>query len=75
MDNPTYYEIRVHGQLTDQWSDWFDELVIRNEAEGESTITGPFSDQAALMGLLNRLAALNIKLISVRVVEQINSDN
>ena len=65
MDRPCGYEIRVEGYLTDRWSDWFEALAIRNEPNGETTLTGWLNDQAALFGVLNKIQALNLTLISV----------
>jgi hypothetical protein len=65
MDRPSIYEIRVEGHLTDRWSDWFEELAIRNEPNGETVLTGLLSDQAALFGVFNKIQALNLTLISV----------
>jgi hypothetical protein len=65
MDAPCVYEIRVEGCLAGDWSDWFDGLEIRNEHHGETILTGPMEDQAALFGLLIKLHDLNLILISV----------
>ena len=65
MDEPHQYEIRVEGHLTDRWADWFEGLAIRHEAQGETTLAGPISDQAALFGVLGKIHALNLTLISV----------
>ncbi len=65
MDKPYIYEIRVEGHLSDCWSDWFEGLSIRNEPGGETTLIGSFTDQAALFGMLGRIHALNLALISV----------
>lgn len=65
MDKPCTYEIRVEGQLSDHWSDWFEGLVMRNDPNGETTLSGPLTDQAALFGVLNKIQALNLVLISV----------
>ncbi len=65
MDKPFVYEIRVEGHLTDRWSVWFEGLAIRNEPDGETTLAGAISDQAALFGVLNKIQALNLTLISV----------
>ena len=65
MDEPCIYEIRVKGHLTVGWSEWFDGLVILNDPGGESILSGPLSDQAALLGLLTRIHALNLTLLSV----------
>lgn len=66
MDKPYIYEIRVEGQLTDRWSDWLGGLTLRPEADGETTLRGPLPDQAALLGILAQLHALNLTLISVQ---------
>ncbi len=65
MNKSYHYEIRVEGYLTDDWSDWFEGLAIRNEPNGETTLSGMLSDQAMLFGLLNKIQALNLILISV----------
>ncbi len=75
MDRPCVYEIRVEGHLTDRWSDWFDGLSIKNEPNGETVLTGCINDQAALLGVLTKLQALNVTLISVQraTIEQIKA--
>ncbi len=68
MEKRFIYEIRVEEHLTDRWADWFDGLVIRNEPNGETVLTGWINDQAALLGVLSKLQALNVALISVQRV-------
>jgi hypothetical protein len=65
MDTPFIYEIHVEGHLTDALSNWFEDLAIQNEPTGETMITGLLGDQAALFGVLNKIQALNLTLISV----------
>lgn len=65
MDKTSFYEIRVEGHLSDRWSDWFDELVIRNDPNGEAILSGTFVDQSALFGTLTKIQVLNLTLISV----------
>ena len=65
MDKLCIYEIRVEEQLTDRWSDWFNGLVIHYDSDGKTTLSGPLVDQAALLGVLNQIQALNLTLISV----------
>ena len=62
---PHIYEIRVAGYLTEFWSDWFEGLQISNQPDGETVLRGKIVDQAALLGLLNKIYALNLTLISV----------
>ena len=66
MDKPNVYEIRVEGHLTDRWTDWFEELAIRNDLNGETTLSGLIIDQAALFSVLTKIHALNLTLISVK---------
>jgi hypothetical protein len=73
MNIPTIYEIRVEGHLSGRWSAWFAPLVIKNEANGESTLTGPVRDQAELHGLLHKVRDLNLTLLALRRIEQAQS--
>lgn len=66
MDTPHIYEIRVEGHLADRWSDWFEGLTIRNEANGDTILTGVLADQAALYGVLLKIHNLNLVLVSVQ---------
>ena len=65
MDAPRVYAFRVEGHLADRWSDWFEGLEIHNDLNGETTLTGLLTDQAALFGVLNKIHDLNLILISV----------
>ncbi len=62
---PTIYKIRIKGQLDSQWTDWFEGLTITLEDNGDTLLTGPVIDQAALHGLLKKVRDLGIPLISV----------
>ena len=66
MNNPYIYEIRIEGHLTDQWSDWFGGLVINSDAAGITTLNGVLTDQSALIGILGKIHALNLTIISVK---------
>jgi hypothetical protein len=62
---PEWYEIRVEGRLPGGWSDWFEGMDIQCGGPGESILSGPVADQAALHGILAKIRDLNLKLISV----------
>jgi hypothetical protein len=62
------FEIRVRGHLDESWSDWLDGLEVSLLDDDQMILTGPVSDQAALMGILNRLYGLNLALLSVSEV-------
>jgi hypothetical protein len=63
------YEIRVRGHLSDKRAAWFDGLTIQNLPNGDSLISGPVPDQAALHGLLIRIRDLGLPLLSVVQIE------
>ena len=68
QDRPTIYQIRIKGHLGPQWADWFEGLAITLEDNGDTLLTGPVVDQAALHGLLRKVRDLGMPLISaVRV--------
>ncbi|NTU82218.1 MAG: hypothetical protein HGA45_23040 [Chloroflexales bacterium] len=66
---PGRYTIRLKGQLDDRWADWFDGLTLTRAANGETLLTGPVADQAALHGLLRKVRDLGLPLLSVVQVE------
>jgi hypothetical protein len=63
-DRPMIYQIRVEGHLGPQWTDWFGGLSITLEDNGDTLLTGPVVDQAALHGLLSKVRDLGMTLIS-----------
>src|ERR1035437_10099118 len=65
---PMAYQIRITGQLGSRWADWFEGLTITLDV-GDTLITGPVVDQAALHGLLKRVRDLGMPLVSVSPVE------
>jgi hypothetical protein len=71
---PGFYEIRIKGHLVDRWADWFGGLTITLEDNGDTLLTGPVIDQAALFGLLRKVRDLGMPLISVICVEPGQAD-
>lgn len=63
------YEIRLKGHLDDQWTEWFEDLTITLEENGNTLLSGPMADQAALHGLLKKVRDLGMPLVSVSPVE------
>ena len=64
LNQPMVYQIRIKGHLGPQWTDWFGGLTITLEDNGDTLLTGPVVDQAALHGLLKRVRDLGVPLIS-----------
>ena len=64
-DEPTLYKIRIKGQLDHQWTDWFGGFAITLQPNGDTLLSGPIVDQAALHGVLRRVRDLGIPLVSI----------
>ena len=70
-----YVEIRIKGTLKQDWSDWLEGFMISNQSNGETVLNGHVSDQAALLGLLNRIHGLNLQLLSFSQSDVAESPN
>ena len=71
---PGLYEIRIKGHLADRWVDWFGGLTITLEDNGDTLLTGPVVDQAALHGVLKKVRDLGMPLLSVNRVQPGQAD-
>lgn len=68
------YQIRIKGHLGYQWTDWFGGLSITLEDNGDTLVTGPVVDQAALHGVLRKVRDLGLPLLSIMRVEPIQAN-
>ncbi len=68
-DRVMVYQIRIKGHLGPKWADWFGGVTITLEDNGETLLTGPVEDQAALHGLLRKVRDLGMPLLSAIRVE------
>ena len=73
-DGTGRYEIRLKGHLDARWSDWFGGLTITLEEGGDTLLSGPVIDQAALHGLLKKVRDLGMPLVSVSPLEPDRGD-
>jgi hypothetical protein len=67
---PRIYTIRIQGVLHDRWKHWFDGMTVANLENGEAMIEGLIQDQSALVGVINQIHSLNLRLISVNCKEE-----
>lgn len=65
VTDPASYRIRVKGQLGPEWSEWFGDMTITSDETNETILSGQVVDQAALYGILNKIQALGLTLLSV----------
>lgn len=62
---PMIYQIRLKGHLGNQGADWFEGLTITQEENGDTLLSGPSLDQAALYGVLRKMRDLGLTIVSV----------
>ena len=65
VTDPARYCIRVRGQMGPEWSEWFGGMIITSDETNETILVGQVVDQAALYGILNKIQALGLTLLSV----------
>jgi hypothetical protein len=68
-NQPMNYQIRLKGHLGQQWAASFEGLTLTLEENGDTLLTGPLADQAALYSLLRRVRDLGLPLLAVTRVE------
>jgi hypothetical protein len=66
---PLIYQIRVEGHLSRNFTDWFEGLIIQLTDNGETLLTGPVVDQAALHGVLRKVRDVGLPLHAAQLRE------
>ncbi len=69
QENATY-EIRITGHLEDRWAEWFEPMTVRADEDGTTILVGCLPDQTALHGVLLKIRNMNLKIISVRQIDE-----
>lgn len=64
------YEIRVKGHLGDSWPSWFQGMTLHHDEGGETILSGPLADEAALHGMLAKIRDLGLPLVKMERMEQ-----
>ncbi len=63
------YQIIILNSLDKSWTTYFTGMTITGEAMGMTCLCGEIADQSALHGLLNKIRDLNLKLVSVQLLD------
>ena len=71
---PVVYQIRIKGHLGAGWSEWFGDVTITLQDNGDTILVGRVVDQAALHGLLKKVRDLGMPLLSVNCVKSDQAD-
>ncbi len=66
-----WVEVRIKGHIDRDWSDWITPLTVTHTAQGETVLSGSVRDQSALLGLMNSLAGLGLRILSVALKESL----
>ncbi len=64
-------EVRIKGHIERDWSDWVTALTVTHTAQGETVLSGSVRDQSALLGLMNSLSGLGLRILSVALKESL----
>jgi hypothetical protein len=65
-------EILIEGQIDPDWSEWLGGLDVTHIGQDKSQLIGSIADQATLYGVLTKLRDLDLKLVSVEVMEGVH---
>jgi hypothetical protein len=63
------YQLLVLGTVDSGWSGYFDGATITASNTGVTKLVGEVADQAALHGMLTRIRDLNLKVVSVHLLD------
>jgi len=65
----TTYHIRLKEVLDRSKIDWFGDISITPQENGETLLVGQFADQSALRGFMNQLWNLNFTVLYMERIE------
>ena len=66
-----WVEIRIKGHIDRDWSDYLTALTVTHTDQGETLLSGSVRDQSALLGLMNSLSGLSLRILSVALKESL----
>jgi hypothetical protein len=69
-----YYQIKIQGNLSQEWSRSFTGMAISSEIDNHGTqitsLTGMIADQAKLRGIMNKIWDLNLIVLSLNRLDR-----
>ena len=65
----TTYHIRIKEALDRSAIDWFGDITITLQENGETHLVGEFADQSALRGFMDQLWNLNFTILYLERIE------
>jgi hypothetical protein len=65
MGTKTVYRIEVGGELSERYAEAFEGMEMETKS-GRTVLTGEVIDAPHLHGILDRISALGLKLVSVQ---------
>lgn len=68
------YQLCVRGHVNERRLSWFADLTVIHTVDGDTLITAPQLDQAALHALLHRVRDLGLELLGLQIVAPAASD-
>ena len=64
-----FYQIRIEGSVSLDWSTSFDEVTIQHTDDGQTILLGVLPDQTALHGVLMQIRDLGLTLVEVKRID------
>lgn len=78
FNSPANYRICVKGFLDESWSERLSDMHIKNEVPGRlrpmAVLEGLMRDQSELLGVLNSLYEMHLPILSVELLNGIDSN-
>jgi hypothetical protein len=78
QSKPAKYEIHIRGHISPRWANWFGNLtIVDNEGFGQSGLSRiniEVADQAAMLGLLQKMHNLGHSILEIRRIGESKTD-
>ncbi len=62
------YRITILGHLPPRWAERFEDIELKNEPDGTTTLIARLPDQAALYGLIIKCRDMGLTLLALKKI-------